>query len=194
MALACALLGPAPGAGAPGCEALAAFDASCARCHEAECSGRLTFAEPSEARTHVRRHAGALDDASADDLIELLRVTKEACRMDPEAAARCGGPTWDAARLRRVRARDRSAWFAPLGAPGPGPQRVALRFDRDTRASLRLATERFDVVLETASETRGGALEVGFSAPGGEALFLRVESDAPAELVELRLVPGAAPR
>jgi hypothetical protein len=179
LSFAAAALARGPAAAAPGCEALARFDASCARCHEAECSGRLSFGDLSHARGHVRRYQGALDDEGVADLIELLRATKEQCRVDPAAAASCGGPPWEAARLRRVRAGSERAWFVPLGTPASGPQRVVLRFDRDVGASMRIATAGFDPLLESSSQ-RTRRARAAFPAPGGEALFPSVQTDVDA--------------
>jgi hypothetical protein len=193
LALVAAVLGGVASAAGPDCQSLAVFDAACARCHEAECSGRLTFADPSRARDHVLRYAGAGADARVVELIELLRVTKEECRIDPAAALRCGGPPWDAAQLRRVHVGSERAWFVPLGAAAAGPQRVVLRFDRDVGASLRISTLHFEVLHESAGRTRERALEIPFSAPDADLLFLRLRADAVAELLDLRVEPGAPP-
>jgi len=180
---------------APRCESLAAFSTTCATCHEAECSGRLSFAGgPERARTHVRRYAGELSDAHTDELIELLRATKEECRVHPGAAADCGTGLWDAKRLRRTHAAQERAWFVPLGAAAGGRQRLALRFDRETLASVRISTARFETLHESEVRTRDGAGEVAFDAPAAEALFLRVQADAGSQLVAVGLLePPPAP-
>jgi hypothetical protein len=142
----------------------------------------------------VERHAGTgLGDERVAELIELLLVIKETCRLDATAAARCGAPPWTAAQLRRVRAPGRRAWFVPLGTPA-GPQRLALRFDRDTTASVRVTTAAFEVLLEVSRRTRKGGLELDFAAADGETLFARVESAGAAELLGVRVLAGPAPR
>jgi hypothetical protein len=179
---------------APRCESLAAFSTTCATCHEAECSGRLSFAGgPERARTHVRRYAGPLSDAHADELIELLRATKEECRVHPGAATDCGTGPWDAVRLRRTHAERERAWFVPLGAAAGGRQRLALRFDRDTLASVRISTARFETLHESSARTRARAHEVPFSAPAGEPLFVRVQADAGAQLVGVGVLEPVPP-
>lgn len=177
-------------AGAQSCESLATFHVTCGSCHEAECSGRLTFDDPLRASAHVQRYAGPLDAAGVAALVELLRVTKQECRVDDAAAARCGKPPWDAARLRRVHVGAANAWFVPIGAAPGGPSRLVLRFDRDVTAHVRLTTARFEVLHEAEGRTQARALEIPF-APPGEALFLRVEAGADAELLEVRLARAA---
>ena len=178
---------------APDCESLAVFHTTCARCHEAECSGRVTFDDLSRASEHVRRYAGPLADARVTELLALLRVTKEACRIDADAAARCGEPPWDAARLRRVHVATERAWFVPLGAPSTGAHRVVLRFDRDVEASLQILTARFDTVHEATVRSREHVLATPFSASGDGMLFVRVHAAGEAELLRLEIETIAPP-
>lgn len=169
---------------APRCESLAIFATTCARCHEAECSGRLTFTGgPERARDHVRRYTGALADERVDDLVELLRATKLDCRVHEAAAADCGALPGEAQRLRRMHVPAERAWFVPLGVPGAGPRRLALRFDRDTQPSVRLSTGGFETLLESTPTTRERVVELSFEAPAGQALFLRLRVDDEAKLV-----------
>lgn len=198
LAAAFALAAPPAGAtppAAPRCDALATYVASCAVCHEAQCSGRLTFpGGPEPARSHVRRHAGALSDARADELIEVLRAIKEECRVHPAAAADCGTGPWDARRLRRAHAERENAWFVPLGAVTAGRRRLALRFDRDARAMVRISTARFDALHEALVRAPAREGEVAFVAPGGEELFVRVQVEPGARLVGVELRAPALDR
>lgn len=172
------------------CSSLAVFGTTCARCHEAECSGRLTFDDLARASAHVERYTGPLPDERVAELIGLLRVTKEQCRVDAEATASCGGSPWDAARLRDVHVAAERAWFVPLGTAPGGAQRVRLRFDRDVGVHLRISTARFDVVHEARQATRERAIEAAFDAPVGEPLYLRAEIDRNATLLELGVAAG----
>jgi hypothetical protein len=175
-------------AAAPGCESLAIFSTVCARCHEAECSGRLGLGGGAEsARAHLERFTGPLLDDRAGELFELLRVTKEACRVDVRAATDCGAGDWDAERLERAHVPAERAWFAPLGAPEAGPRRVALRFDRDTAIAARISTARFETLHESSSSTQDATLVLAFDAPGDEVIFLHLGVEGEARLVELRV-------
>ena len=55
-------------------ESTVLFNTDCARCHEGECSGRLSFHLPPEAADqHIRRHGGELPAKQVRELYELLR-------------------------------------------------------------------------------------------------------------------------
>lgn len=176
-------------AAAPRCGSLATYVMSCAVCHEAQCSGRLAFAHgPEQARAHVRRYAGALSDSRTDELIEVLRATKEECRVHPGAAQDCGTGPWNARRLRRAYAEREHAWFVPLGTPAAGRQRLVLRFDRDARAMVHVSNERFEALHESLVRTPAHEGEVAFDAPGGSALFVRVQAEPGTRLTGIQLL------
>jgi cytochrome c553 len=61
-------------------ESTVLFNTNCARCHEGECSGRMSFHLPrEEADQHIRRHGGELPEAQVRELYDLLRYMKEEC-------------------------------------------------------------------------------------------------------------------
>jgi len=60
------------------------FNTECARCHEGECSGRMTFHLPREAAdTHIRRFGGEVSTERLGELFGLLRHMKESCAFHP---------------------------------------------------------------------------------------------------------------
>lgn len=64
--------------------AVVKFNTACARCHEGECSGRLSFSSGSSATLgHVRRYLPESTPADADELYAILKHVKVDCAHYP---------------------------------------------------------------------------------------------------------------
>lgn len=160
------------------------FNTVCASCHEGECSGRLSFQHGAAgAANHVRRYAGEVADGQIDELFELLRFTKSACRVYPIDAV--AGFDWrsDAAALARWRDARSGRYFIPLGSLQPGRYGVRMTMRDEVQGAWRIVNDRFDVVAED-QYCRGRALSANFDSGGGRH-YLHLNSRG--ELLDLKL-------
>ncbi len=173
--------------------AFAAFNTVCAQCHEAECSGRLSFhGGAAAAREHVRRYAGPVPDPQVEDLFALLQYTKQECGIYPLEPATQPGGTWSAAALRDFYEPNARAYFVPLGALGRGACRLRLGLDADAEVSLSITNARFEVAHEGTARSRERRIEVGWACPGAGPSFLRVRVAGTAQLESLGVEDGAS--
>ena len=77
-------------------ESVIIFNTSCARCHEGQCSGRLTFHFPKRAAyQHISRFGGELSIETIGQLFELLRYMKEECSFYPFSLTLIKDRIWD---------------------------------------------------------------------------------------------------
>jgi hypothetical protein len=129
-------------------DSLIAFNTVCAKCHEGECSGRLSFdSGASAASSHIRRYLGDLTEAQLGELFVVLRYMKEHCAYYPFPWLVPAGGKWSAESLARLRSPAANGYFVPLGALRDEPYR--LRLDRDVPVHLRVTSAAFEPVLDT---------------------------------------------
>ncbi len=171
-----------------------AFNTQCARCHEGECSGRLSFQLSEDAADeHIRRHGGPLPLQTVRDLDELLRYMKERCAFYPMPLALANDRRWDKGTLDLLRNLEGAAYFLPLGRLGSGVYR--LRMD-GLAPGLRICSELvaadFDLVSHEVLTQDGGVLVLRFRVDAPAELFLRIRTPVPATLtqVDLATEPG----
>lgn len=165
------------------------FNTVCARCHEAECSGRLSFAGGVDAtREHVRRYAGAVSDSAVNELFELLRHMKEECGYYPAIVGGAPGEAWDAAALASFFQLSERSYFLPLGSFPGGECRARLDFDRDTAASAQVMAANLEAALEVALPTRERRAPLAWPCRAGEPYYLRLRMEGDARLLRLEPV------
>ena len=98
--LSCALLSAPAWAGDISRASAVRFYTVCASCHEAECSGRLSFrTEAAAAQGHMERYLGPLAWIDVEELFALLRHTKERCDYYPVSATLPPDRRWQAGDL-----------------------------------------------------------------------------------------------
>lgn len=125
------------------------FNTVCARCHEGECSGRLSFSSGVAAtQGHVRRHLPGASPLEVEELFAVLKYTKEHCSHYPLPDSVPAGGVWSGEGLRQWRSPDGDGYFIPLGNLRRGNYQLGLNFDRKAPASVRIADEKFEVLLE----------------------------------------------
>lgn len=125
------------------------FNTVCTRCHEGECSGRLSFSSGVAAtRSHVRRYLPSSSSLEVEELFAILKYTKELCAHYPLPDAIPADGVWGAEALRQWRSPDGDSYFIPLGRMRPGVYRLGLRFDGKAEARVHITNEKFDMLLE----------------------------------------------
>lgn len=125
------------------------FNTVCTRCHEGECSGRMSFSSGVAATlSHVRRYLPSSSPLEVEELFAILKYTKELCAHYPLPDATPANGVWCAEALRQWRSPDGDSYFIPLGRMRRGVYHLGLRFDGEAEASVRITNEKFDVLLE----------------------------------------------
>lgn len=164
------------------------FNTVCARCHEGECSGRLSFGgDQLASANHVERYLGVVSPGMLGDLNTLLAHMKTACSYAalPVALPRDG--VWRAEALAPLRNDADRSYFIPLGVLAVGHHRASLRFDGAVDAVAQVISAAFDISEHTGLTAADGKPEFVFGVERREAHYLRLRLNGPETLTELRV-------
>jgi hypothetical protein len=173
--------------------ALVLFNTQCARCHEGECSGRLSFQLGEDAADgHIRRYAGAIPLETVRHLGDLLRHMKEGCAFYPMPLSLdlATDRTWGRDTLDGLRTLDGTAYFLPLGRLGVGRHDLWIEgLDPGQKPCIELVDADFDPIRHeqmTGDSGRQG-LRIRVEAPA--EVFLRIRAQGPIALTRVDLGP-----
>lgn len=164
----------------------ALFNTVCARCHEAQCSGRLSLGNGDmQSRAHVERYAGRLSDDLHQQLVVYLQYMKEFCGFTSIPLVFEPRAKWSQEQLTDFRTPNGEAYFVPLGELAAGKHRVQARLV-GADWSAQVVAGDFDALAEARS--CGGGDEFSLEFHAGEGMhYLRVMGRGTLQLQELRL-------
>ncbi len=163
------------------------FNTVCANCHEAQCSGRLSFdSGPQAARGHMERYVGALTADEVGFLFRILGHTKEHCSHYPVAAQVPADLAWSEADLERWHNAQQGGYFVPLGELDAGQYRLQMVLAAALRLRLKISDEGFEpVVEETFCAHEPTTIE--FELPGESRYYLTVAGAPAVKVLKLSL-------
>ena len=165
------------------------FNTACARCHEGECSGRMSFHLPEEAANqHIRRHGGDLSLSDIRHLFKLLRYMKEECSFYPLPHALMNDQKWDRTMLDTFRSPSRQAYFMPLGLLKPGMYQLSFEALDNTKFCAEIINEEFDFSDKDSLFGKTNKKELKFHAEQHLYYFLRLTAQQAISLEKLTLI------
>lgn len=155
-------------------DATVRFATACAKCHEGECSGRLSFSQtPDTTFTHIRQYAGPSDDAFARALYDTLEHMKSRCAYPPIPLAPVAHPL-DTAALAAYRDDWNGAYFVPLGRQPKGTYRLTVSLERGGELRVEIIDAVFDPVFDRCIDAADGSLSLQLVLGDSPAHYLRV--------------------
>ncbi|MCP4125742.1 MAG: hypothetical protein GY753_01605 [Gammaproteobacteria bacterium] len=166
------------------------FNTSCARCHEGECSGRMTFHLPkTEADQHIRRHGGKFSMETNRQLYELLRYMKEECSFYPLSVSLAQDRIWGSEKLSTFRSSSNKAYFVPLGRLEPGLYKLLLEgLDDSSKYCIEIVNSDFDCFDEKRVSGESEKTSLQFQADVHSEYYLRILSKKPINLKRIELL------
>ena len=166
------------------------FNTSCARCHEGECSGRLSFHLPRDATDqHIRRYGGELSLEKTRQLFEILRYMKEECRYYPFSLALVEDRVWESDTLADLQAPSRQAYFMPLGYLDPGAYQLLFEgLDDSSNSCIEIIDGEFDFIATDSVHRRGENKKALFRVKKRSEYFLRIAAQEPINITRVELV------
>lgn len=164
------------------------FNTSCARCHEGECSGRMSFHLPEAAAyQHIRRHGGELSLTSIQPLFKLLRYMKEQCRFYPLPHALIHDQLWLSKMLDKFHSPSKQAYFIPLGILAPGTYHLLFDELANTKFSIEIINDEFDFSDMDSLYRESCKKGLIFYVAERSEHFLRLSAQEPVTLKKLEL-------
>jgi len=172
----------------PSLQSLIAFGTTCARCHEGECSGRLSFdTGAAGAAGHIRRYAEGLPDTAVPELFQLLEKMKRECAYSPLPVPVPRDGVWSSEALSKLRTHSRHAYLVPLGSLERGTYRVELRIPERKHIHVEVLTRDFELLLEEPLVLRDGMATIAFTAQEPRDSLLRLRGREPILLERITL-------
>ena len=175
-------------------ESVVIFNTVCARCHEAECSRRLSFEEAFEASSsHIVRHYGEASGKSwlQKELFTLLNHMKEKCAYYPMRVPVPPQRVWSKALLDKMTTLLERNYFIPIGPFATGQYRLEFTLAADERLTVHLVTQDFDMLVEDCYLSKDRRITVPFTVNTAGNYYLRVYPRNPVTISQL--VIQAAP-
>ncbi|MGD8619618.1 MAG: hypothetical protein PVH54_10595 [Gammaproteobacteria bacterium] len=173
-------------------ESVVVFNTICAKCHEAECSGRLSFDEAVEtSASHILRHYGQASGKKwlQKELFDILNYMKGKCAYFPMQVTVPSTREWSGGTLERFATLPERNYFIPAGYLAAGHYRVELELDRDEKVTVQLISEEFEMVVEDAYPSSD--LRIGFpfriDEPGN--YYFRMYPREPVSITRLAIIP-----
>ena len=164
------------------------FGTTCARCHEGECSGRLSFNLGVEATTsHLIRHAGPLTKNSIRQLFAMLEYMKRECSYPPLNVPIPTDGIWSSSALAQLCRPLRHSYFIPLGDLDAGRHSLELEFGNEPHMHAEVVTWTFDLLIDQPLEIEDGRARVELQTTESSQAFLRLVAREPIEFERLTL-------
>lgn len=166
------------------------FNTICAKCHEGECSGRLSLhLEGKAVDQHILRHAGELSSTTVRELSELLRYMKEKCSFYPMAIDISQDGILERRALDKLRSPTKQAYFIPLGGLKPDHYIIRLEgVNADSGCYMEIVDTEFEFVEKGIVSYESGTIGVEFHIDEQSDIHLRITSQKPISLNKLELL------
>lgn len=122
-------------------ESVVIFNTICAKCHEAQCSGRLSFDEAFEtSANHILRYYAQVSEKRwlQKELFDILNYMKGKCAYYPMQVTVPLTRDWGSEILDRFTTLTERNYFIPVGKFTPGHYRIELELYKDVKVTAHL--------------------------------------------------------
>jgi hypothetical protein len=164
------------------------FNTLCSKCHEGQCSGRLTFNKGSKATSnHIRRYSNDtnISKNEIEEFFTLLNYMKKECLLfmpqnteySPNNLASFATSTY-------------KEYFIPLGLLKKGNYSLLIKTKEDIPFRVELISKQFDSCLDISICTCLKKREFEFKIDKDTNYFLRIKSKKPLylDILEIKKV------
>ncbi|WP_456405584.1 hypothetical protein [Thiolapillus sp.] len=166
------------------------FNTVCAKCHEAQCSGRLSFDEDFEvSSSHVVRHydGAAGNKQLQKELFTILNYMKANCAYYPVQQHIPPQRIWYGEKLDSQATPEEKYYFVPVGSLDQGAYRLELSLAENTKATLQIVSGTFDMMVEDCYESREQRIVVPFQVEEPGEYYVRIYPRKPVRIVRLAI-------
>ena len=161
------------------------FNTLCAKCHEGECSGRLSFdSEGKAASSHIKRYAEEknLSKGETKEFFTLLEYMKKECALWMPDNGR-----WKPENLLHFALPSQQGYFIPLGILKHGRYRLHIETKEDILFRAEVISSHFDPFLDRSIRSRGEEQRLLFNIDDPVTAFLRIRSRKPLHITTLKI-------
>ena len=180
----------APAADEAFTESVVIFNTICAKCHEAQCSGRLSFDDALAASSvHIQRHYGEASGKQwlQKELFEILNYMKQRCSYYPMNTPIPLKRVWGSDILDKLSTLLEKNYFIPIGNFTPGSYQIELELEKDSRITAHLITEEFDMIVEDCYESSNRRINIPFIVESSGIHYFRIYPQKPVRITQLSI-------
>ena len=173
-------------------ESVVIFNTICAKCHEAECSGRLSFDGAFEtSASHILRHYGQASGKEwlQKELFDILNYMKGKCAYFPMQVTVPLTREWSSEILDRFTTLMERNYFIPVGNFTPGHYRIELELDKDVKVTAHLISEEFEMVVEDCYLSSDRRINIPFLIEEPGNYYFRMYPREPVRISRFAIIP-----
>ena len=174
-------------------ESVVIFNTVCAKCHEAQCSGRLSFSDVYEkATSHIIRHYNKASEKVwlQKELFGILNHMKKKCAYYPMSVPIPTKRIWNSEMLEKMTTLLERKYFIPIGLFAPGTYYLELSLAKDEKIIVHLVSETFDMIIEDCFLSSGMRISIPFSIKDTGNYYVRIYPRDPVRITELVISTG----
>jgi len=141
----------------PFTESVIIFNTICAKCHEAQCSGRLSFNDSyNKSTAHILRYYAQASgkEGLQKELFNILHYMKAKCAYYPMKASVPIKKIWEEEVLVKFMTMIKRNYFIPVGNFSPGLYRIKLELDEDVKVSVNFISGKFDMIIDECYQSK----------------------------------------
>jgi len=161
------------------------FNTLCAKCHEGECSGRLSFNTGSKAAdSHIRRYADDINisEGETKEFFSLLNYMKKECALYMPDNGK-----WKSENLSHFALPSQKSYFIPLGTLKNGNYHLVIKIKEDVLFRVEVISNRLDPYLDQSISSNREELILPFTIDEPIDAFLRIRSRKPLHVIALEI-------
>ena len=173
-------------------ESVVIFNTICAKCHEAQCSGRLSFDEAFEtSANHILRYYAQASEKRwlQKELFDILNYMKRKCAYYPMQVTVPLTRDWGSEILDRFTTLMERNYFIPVGNFTPGHYRIELELDKDVKVTAHLISEEFEMVVEDCYLPSDRRISIPFLIEEPGNYYFRMYPREPVSITRLAIIP-----
>ena len=173
-------------------ESVVIFNTVCAKCHEAQCSGRLSFDEAFEiSANHILRHYGQASGKEwlQKELFDILNYMKVKCDYYPMQVTVPLTRDWRSDILDRFTTLLERNYFIPIGDFTPGHYRIDLELDKNAKVTAHLISGEFEMVVEDCYLSSDRRISIPFLIEEPGNYYFRMYPREPVRITRLVIIP-----
>jgi len=171
-------------------ESVVIFNTICAKCHEAQCSGRVSFGDVYEASTsHIIRYYSKASEKKwlQKELFSILNHMKEKCAYYPMSIPIPSKKIWNSEILEKMTTLLERNYFIPIGSFLPGMYRLELSLAKDEKITVHLVSETFEIIIEDCFLSSEKQISIPFSIEDKGNYYVRVYPRKPVQITQLAI-------
>ncbi|MCK5293515.1 MAG: hypothetical protein KAJ49_02605 [Arcobacteraceae bacterium] len=153
------------------------FNTICAKCHEGECSGRLSFDDnPKIAFSHINRYIPNSSKTQAKELFTILKHMKKQCVIFFPNIYLNNKTSWFEKELIQYSLSSRKSYFIPLGLLEKGIYKLKINTNKLQLYTIMIISKNFEIVLDEYSTSCKNVNNLSYIVNDSKEYYLRIES------------------